>query len=106
MTVIIGMDPHERSATIEVIDDHARVLTVGRFGTDKPGYAEMLAAGREFQERLWAGRVATVSGDTLRTASSMTAKPSSMCRRSCPRRFGCSPGHRTWSGSRSMTTWS
>jgi transposase len=54
MTVIIGMDPHERSATIEVIDDHARVLTVGRFGTDKPGYAEMLAAGREFQERLWA----------------------------------------------------
>jgi len=32
--VIIGMDPHKRSATIEVIDDQARVLAAGRYGTD------------------------------------------------------------------------
>ena len=48
MAVIIGMDPHERSATIEVVDERAQVLAVGRFGTDKAGYAEMLAAGREY----------------------------------------------------------
>jgi transposase len=52
--VIIGMDPHKRSATIEVIDDHGGVLRRGRFGTDKAGYKDMLAAGREFVERVWA----------------------------------------------------
>ncbi len=57
MGVIIGMDPHKRSATIEVIDQAGRLLGVGRFGTDKPGYAAMLAAGRQYgaaDERVWA----------------------------------------------------
>ncbi|MBV8932708.1 MAG: IS110 family transposase [Kutzneria sp.] len=54
MTVIIGMDPHKRSATIEVIDERGRALAVGRYGTDKAGYAEMLAAGRRFTDRVWA----------------------------------------------------
>jgi transposase len=54
MTVIIGMDPHKRSATIEVIDERGDVVTVGKFGTDQLGYAEMLAAGRRFTERIWA----------------------------------------------------
>jgi transposase len=52
--VIIGMDPHKRSATIEVIDEGARVLAAGRYGTDKAGYAEMLRAGRKFDNRVWA----------------------------------------------------
>ena len=47
MGVIIGMDPHKRSATIEVIDDvRGAVLAAGRFGTDKVGYQQMLTAGR------------------------------------------------------------
>ena len=54
MGVIIGMDPHKRSATIEVIDEQARVLAAGRYGTDKAGYAEMLAAMRKFADRVWA----------------------------------------------------
>jgi transposase len=54
MGVIIGMDPHKRSATIEVIDPTGRRLAVGRFGTDKAGYAEMLAAGRAHADRVWA----------------------------------------------------
>ena len=54
MAVIIGMDPHKRSATIEVVDERAQVLAVGRFGTDKAGYAQMLAAGREHPDRVWA----------------------------------------------------
>ncbi|MEH0846422.1 IS110 family transposase [Micromonospora sp. CPCC 205711] len=54
MSVIIGMDPHKRSATIEVVDERARVLAVGRYGTDKTGYAQMLAAGRKYADRVWA----------------------------------------------------
>jgi transposase len=52
--VIIGMDPHKRSATIEVVDERGRVLATGRFGTDKAGYTEMLRAGREHPDRVWA----------------------------------------------------
>jgi hypothetical protein len=54
MGVIIGMDPHKRSATIEVIDDRASVLAAGRYETGKAGYAQMLRAGRRFGERVWA----------------------------------------------------
>jgi transposase len=43
--VIIGMDPHKRSATIEVIDERGAALAKGRFGTDKVGYREMLGEG-------------------------------------------------------------
>src|SRR2546429_7464968 len=48
------MDPHKRSATIEVIDEQARVLAAGKYGTDKTGYAQMLAAVRKFADRVWA----------------------------------------------------
>ena len=54
MGVIIGMDPHKDSATIEVVDERGRALAVGRYGTDKTGYADMLAAGRRFADRIWA----------------------------------------------------
>ncbi len=51
--VVIGMDPHKRSATIEVLDEHEKVLAVGRYGTDEADYAAMLKAGREFADRVW-----------------------------------------------------
>ncbi len=41
--VIIGMDPHERSATIEIIDGGENVLPQGRYGTDTNGYRATLA---------------------------------------------------------------
>jgi hypothetical protein len=52
--VVIGMDPHKRSATIEVLDGRERVLQVGRFGTDRHGYRDMLGAGRRWPDRVWA----------------------------------------------------
>lgn len=52
--MIIGMDPHKRSATIEIIDEHETVLHTGRFGTDQDGYHRMLAAGRQHSHRVWA----------------------------------------------------
>jgi transposase len=39
--VIIGVDPHKLSATIEVVDGDGVRLGSGRFGTDKAGYAAM-----------------------------------------------------------------
>ena len=35
--IIIGVDPHKLSATIEVVDQHERLLGSGRFATDKAG---------------------------------------------------------------------
>src|SRR6476660_6030522 len=52
--VVIGMDPHKRSATIEIINSREKVLGGGRFGTDRDGYRAMLAAGRQHRERVWA----------------------------------------------------
>ena len=52
--VVIGMDPHKRSATIEIIDDQETALGGGRFGTDRDGYRAMLCLGRSHPERVWA----------------------------------------------------
>jgi len=54
MEVVIGMDPHKRSATIEVLDARERVLEQGRYETDTAGYKAMLAAGRRWPRRRWA----------------------------------------------------
>jgi transposase len=53
-SVIIGMDPHKRSATVEIIDERETVLAQGRFGTDRDGYRMMLTLGRRFPRRIWA----------------------------------------------------
>jgi transposase len=45
MGAIIGMDPHKRSATIEVIDERGKVLAKARFDTDTANYQAMLAGG-------------------------------------------------------------
>jgi hypothetical protein len=52
--VVIGMDPHKGSATIEVLDERERVPLKARFGTDRQGYRDLLAAGRRFPQRVWA----------------------------------------------------
>jgi transposase len=52
--VVIGMDPHKRSATIEVLDEHEHILEARRFTTDRDGYHAMLAAGRRHRDRVWA----------------------------------------------------
>jgi transposase len=52
--VVIGMDPHKSSATIEIINDREKILDTGRFSTDTAGYRAMLAAGRKHRDRVWA----------------------------------------------------
>jgi transposase len=53
-SVIIGMDPHKRSVTIEVMNERENVLLVQRFGTDRDGFKELLRTGRRFPDRTWA----------------------------------------------------
>src|SRR5262245_64396130 len=50
----IGMDPHKRSATIEVMDPNEVVVGSRRFGTDQAGYDAMLRYGRQWLDRVWA----------------------------------------------------
>jgi hypothetical protein len=52
--VVIGMDPHKRSATIEVMAGDETVLGGGRYATDVEGYRAMLRYARLFTERTWA----------------------------------------------------
>lgn len=56
--VVIGMDPHKRSVTIEVMTSDETVIGGGRYATDNTGFAEMLhAAGRirpAREDRVWA----------------------------------------------------
>ena len=49
--VVIGIDPHKRSLTIEVMDAGEKVLGGGRFVTDIVGYRGLL--GR-WPDRVWA----------------------------------------------------
>src|SRR4051794_40356140 len=52
--VVIGMDPHKRSATIEVMAGDETVLDGGRFATDVAGYRAMLEVATRFADRTWA----------------------------------------------------
>jgi transposase len=52
--VVIGMDPHKRSATIEVMTGDEVVLGGGRYATDVAGYRAMMKYAKQFDERTWA----------------------------------------------------
>ncbi|MGZ5418502.1 MAG: IS110 family transposase, partial [Nocardioides sp.] len=52
--VVIGVDPHKLSATIEVVDDREQLLGSGRFTTDRAGYAAMRKYAKAWPDRVWA----------------------------------------------------
>jgi transposase len=52
--VVIGTDPHKRSATIEVRDEREILLATGRFPMDKTGYRRLLGYVRQWPQRVWA----------------------------------------------------
>ena len=52
--VIIGVDPHKLSATIEIVDGQEKLLGSGRFTTDQAGYAAMRTYTRAWPDRVWA----------------------------------------------------
>ena len=52
--VVIGMDPHKRSVTIEVMTSDEVIAGGGRFPTDPDGYQALLAFVKQWPERVWA----------------------------------------------------
>ena len=52
--VVIGMDPHKRSTTIEVMSADEAIHAGGRYATDRDGYRAMLRFARQWPDRVWA----------------------------------------------------
>ena len=52
--VIIGIDPHKLSVTLEARDSREILRATGRFGTDARSYRQLLAYTRQWPERVWA----------------------------------------------------
>ena len=52
--VVVGMDPHKRSVTIEVMAGDEAVLGGGRFATTTEGYRAMRAYVARWPDRVWA----------------------------------------------------
>ena len=63
--VVIGVDPHKLSATIEVVDQDERRLGAGRFPTDQAGYAAMRTYAKVWPDRVWAVEGANGAGRPL-----------------------------------------
>ena len=71
--VIIGVDPHKLSATIEIVDRQERLVATGRFNTDQRGYTAMRSYARTFPHRLWAVEGANGTGRPCHIGRSPTA---------------------------------
>jgi len=52
--VVIGMDPHKRSVTIEVMTGTEQVLAKHRFETTAAGFRALLSYAKQWPDRLWA----------------------------------------------------
>jgi transposase len=52
--VVIGMDPHKRSVTIEVMTADEAVVGGGRFGTDVAGFRALIEYVKQWPDRVWA----------------------------------------------------
>src|SRR3954465_13194537 len=52
--VVIGMDPHKRSVTIEIMAGDESIVDQGRFGTDRAGHDAMRRTVEAWPDRVWA----------------------------------------------------
>jgi transposase len=52
--VIIGVDPHKASVTIEARDTREVLRATGRFGTDTGTYRQLLKVAHQWSDRVWA----------------------------------------------------
>lgn len=63
--VIIGVDPHKLSVTIEVVDKYGHLLGSGRLTTDRAGYAALRSYVKPWPQRVWAVEGANGAGRPL-----------------------------------------
>jgi transposase len=54
MGVVIGVDPHKASVTIEVRDEREVLLATGQFAMSGAGYRQLRGYVRQWPERIWA----------------------------------------------------
>ena len=54
LVVMIGMDPHKRSVTIEARDAREVLRATGTFPASTAGYKAMVAIARQWPRRVWA----------------------------------------------------
>src|ERR1700761_8722206 len=52
--VIIGVDPHKLSVTIEARDTREILRATGQFGSDARSYHQLLKVARQWPQRIWA----------------------------------------------------
>ena len=80
--VIIGVDPHELSATVEVVNQHEQLLGAGRFTTDRAGYTAMRSHAKTWPDRVWAveGRSAERAGRPPANHQQLVQRPRSLFR--------------------------
>jgi len=91
--VIIGMDPHKRSTTIEARDPREVLRATGTFPTTNVGYRAMLRFARRWPDRIWAIEGGTALAGRWPSGYSPTGSECWMCRPSWPPGCGCStPG--------------
>lgn len=50
--VVIGMDPHKRSVTIEVMTVDECIVGRGRYGTDEAGFRALLERAEQWPQRV------------------------------------------------------
>jgi len=67
--VVIGMDPHKRSVTIEVMTADETVLGGGRLSTDVEGFQAMAEYVRRWPDRVWAIEGCNGIGQACRAAA-------------------------------------
>ena len=81
--VVIGVDPHRRSVTIEARDAREVLRATGSFPTTTAGYRALLRYCRQWPTRLWAVEGAGGVGRPLAAGCSPRASGCWMCPRSC-----------------------
>lgn len=52
--VVIGMDPHKRSVTIEAMTADENIVGRGRYSTDEAGFTALLEHAEQWPTRVWA----------------------------------------------------
>jgi transposase len=63
--MIIGVDPHKASVTIEVVDQHGVLAATGRFPTARGGYQALMRYVKQWPQRTWAVEGAGGAGRPL-----------------------------------------
>ena len=89
--VIIGVDPHKLSVTIEARDGREILRATGQFGTDARSYRQLLRFAAQWPERVWAVEGANGIGRPLAQRLRPAGSGCPACRPSWPPGPGWSP---------------